>query len=151
MKYQGNELYHWGILGQKWGERRYQNPDGTYTEAGKARRRKDTSKYEAKKKAIDETKNFTNTLKNVVSKVQTKNSNNLDNLDVSSMTDQDLQNYIRRYNLEKQYKDIINQNTVNSGKQTALAILDTTGDILSVAGSAAALYLSLRAIKGVGL
>ncbi len=32
-----NELYHWGIKGQKWGIRRYQNDDGTYTEAGKRR------------------------------------------------------------------------------------------------------------------
>ncbi len=34
---QGNELYHHGILGQKWGVRRYQNPDGSLTEEGKKR------------------------------------------------------------------------------------------------------------------
>ena len=32
-----NELYHHGILGQKWGIRRYQNKDGSLTEAGKLR------------------------------------------------------------------------------------------------------------------
>lgn len=29
-----NELYHHGIKGQKWGHRRWQNEDGTYTKAG---------------------------------------------------------------------------------------------------------------------
>lgn len=38
-----NELYHHGILGQKWGVRRYQNKDGTYTEVGKKRYRKGSS------------------------------------------------------------------------------------------------------------
>lgn len=31
------ELYHHGILGQKWGVRRFQNQDGSYTAAGKER------------------------------------------------------------------------------------------------------------------
>lgn len=33
-----NELYHYGIKGQKWGVRRYQNEDGSYTTLGKMRR-----------------------------------------------------------------------------------------------------------------
>ena len=33
------ELMHYGIYGMKWGIRRYQNPDGTLTEAGKRRYR----------------------------------------------------------------------------------------------------------------
>ena len=37
----GGELYHWGIKGMKWGERRYQNKDGTLTAAGRKRYARD--------------------------------------------------------------------------------------------------------------
>lgn len=45
------EIYHFGILGMKWGVRRYQNPDGSLTPAGQKR----YSKKEAKR-AVKEAK-----------------------------------------------------------------------------------------------
>lgn len=48
------ELYHSGIKGQKWGVRRYQNEDGTLTDAGKARYNKEGKKYNDPRKMSDE-------------------------------------------------------------------------------------------------
>lgn len=36
-----DELTHWGVRGMKWGVRRYQNKDGTLTDAGKKRLKKE--------------------------------------------------------------------------------------------------------------
>lgn len=57
------ELYHWGIKGQKWGVRRYQNKDGSLTPAGRKRyayldtvRKNEADRY--KRMAESEEKSF---------------------------------------------------------------------------------------------
>ncbi len=43
-----SELFHHGVLGQKWGVRRYQNEDGSLTAAGKRKLEKKDSKWASK-------------------------------------------------------------------------------------------------------
>lgn len=62
VSYSGDELYHWGIKGMRWGVRRYQNADGTWTAAGKRKRRSEPSS-DAQKRAARK-----NEIKNLKSK-----------------------------------------------------------------------------------
>lgn len=52
MEFYNNELHHAGIRGMKWGVRRYQNKDGSLTDAGRKRyardaREKEYDKYDS--------------------------------------------------------------------------------------------------------
>lgn len=107
-----NYLIHYGILGQKWGVRRYQNEDGTYTTEGKRRRNKGGDYHPDYARA------------------HTK-------IDLSKLSDNELRAINNRLNMEKQYKELTKKR--NKGKEFVQAFIKTSG-LLGGAVSAYGVY-----------
>lgn len=61
---ENNELYHYGIKNMKWGVRRYQNTDGTLTEAGRKRYARDAKEKEYDKYDTETGKYYKESKKN---------------------------------------------------------------------------------------
>ena len=92
-------LAHHGILGQKWGIRRFQNKDGSYTAEGK-RRRKESDDY-SEYKELKKKKN-------------------------KQMSNTEMRKFNERARLEEEYKRL-HPNTIQKGlkivRATSLAML----------------------------
>lgn len=99
------ELYHWGIVGMKWGVRRYQNKDGTLTDAGKRKANKQKAKNLKKARKAKEKK--ANRLKRARD----------GKIALNKMTDDEIKARIERLRLEQTVKDLSkNQAPVTKGK-----------------------------------
>jgi len=91
-----DELYHHGVPGQRWGFRRYQNPDGTLTPAGRRRANKLAEKYA---KVTGK--------KLIVKKKSVQGNEKPRPKTISEMSDAELQAKINRIYLEQNYAKAI--------------------------------------------
>lgn len=165
--YATDVLCHHGVMGMKWGIRRYQNRDGSLTELGKRRLGVESvgdSPVEKRKahagihaNVATDNRNVGNVLNSTSSGVRTasgaaKKAANRERekkrreMDVSKMSDQDLQKAVNRMNLERNYKNLKTQD-IATGKDYVADILDVVGDVASIGASAAMIASAIYMIK----
>lgn len=169
--YEQHYLKHWGVKGMKWGVRRYQNKDGSLTELGKKRMysemydteskdQKERGKYtvepnkwvkedtENVKGVADATRQLTSNLKTATDASIRNSKADRPKMDLSKMSDEQMRKEINRALLERQYNDMFAPQASTKGRETASRILETTGNVLAIGGSALTIALGIGKLMG---
>lgn len=165
-----NYLMHHGIKGQKWGERNYQNSDGSLTDAGKARYSKSSNKDDNKsrkngnsnkqnkqnnnkkkefdyKDASEVLNNTSKAFKDSSNLLKTGNGTYI-RKDYSNISDEDLKMRIRRLEMEKKYGDLTGDTQyVRSGSEKIKDIVNTVGAIVGIAGTTVMIAQGIHNMK----
>lgn len=154
-----DELYHYGVLGQRWGRRRYQYADGSLTPEGRKHygvaapiieaHNKRVNRNELKKSAKAAAKdNDAEDAKQRSSSTRTKK--------VSQMTDEELRERISRLTLEKNMlsleRDVssLQPQQISAGQKFAKQISQAAADsIVTAAKSTMTSYLTEAGKKAV--
>ena len=155
-----SDLQHHGIKGMKWGKRRFQNPDGSLTPAGRKRysdgesERKETTvddyknaikKAENAGKMIDSVRDFNTSAKKIGDPVMERRIRK----STQEMTDKELQQRVQRLNMEDNYtRMMMHREHLKQGEDYVSKVLDMSTVAVKGATTALTIAVLIKQLKG---
>lgn len=160
--YYNTELYHHGVLGQKWGVRRYQNADGSLTSKGK-KHIKDQDILDARKRLNERLKEHSSLddKEAAVNDAWAKSVENNPGWDINDPRHTQTKEYKKAekaYNeaksfIDKKYKTSLEDDMMlanrETGKEKSKRILSNIGSVAASVGKAALTSLAISALISV--
>ena len=129
-----NYLVHFGIKGQKWGQRRYQNEDGSYTPEGKIRRKDGRRPFSILKSKSGSHPKFSNKRK-----------------EIRNLSDDEIKRRNERLELENRYRKNLNDFNYNNSPVSSALSQSPRREALAIVARAAAIPVTAIATAAVVL